>query len=216
MFHKNVRCFLWVAVFQLVFTHSGSFDSTPWKAIVIFSGGTPGVPTIPNHPTVLAFNFKQFKVDLFHRSSSLDWVFGFFCWTLARLYPLLDLASKCEQKRHIQPQAHNQSFFPTNYRTKGKISRMWFVEILQSIWSGLSAENFDWQRLMLLCPHVICIRKQNTECDLYQRHISIQRKSLWGTIQAACKYFFTLKPWNCLWQAKPTRFIVSSLIKTKP
>lgn len=59
---------------------------------------------------------------------------------------------------------------------------MWFVEILQSIWSGFSAENFDWQRLMLLCPHVICIRKQNTECDLYQRHISIQRKSLWGTI----------------------------------
>ena len=35
---------------------------------------------------------------------------------------------------------------------------MWCVEILQSIWSGLSAENFDLQRLMLLCPHVICIR----------------------------------------------------------
>ena len=119
--HKNVWCFLWVAVFQLMFTRSGSFDSTPWKAIVIFSGGTPGVPTIPNHPTVLAFNFKQFKVDLFHRSSSLDWVFGFFCWTLARLYPLLDLASKCEQKRHIQPQAHNQSFSPQIIELREKL-----------------------------------------------------------------------------------------------
>ena len=73
--HKNVRCFLWVAFFQLVFTHSGSFDSTPWKAIVIFSGGTPGVPTIPNHPTVLAFDFQfQFEILDFFAKHLLDFI----------------------------------------------------------------------------------------------------------------------------------------------
>ena len=99
--HKNVRCFLRVAVFQLVFTHSGSFDSTPWKAIVIFSGGTPGVPTIPNHPAVLAFNF-HFKIDQ--------------SWFFSSVWPRVQVWTRGP----FSTPGSQSVLFPTNWRTRGK------------------------------------------------------------------------------------------------
>ena len=71
-----------------------------------------------NHPKPSYCPSFQFSVS---NNSKLISIIGvplliefldFFCWTLARLYPLLDLSSKCEQGRHFQPQSHNQSCFP--------------------------------------------------------------------------------------------------------